>query len=339
MSFTEAPQQPKPNPFTPGGVKYLRRVQLVLSSNPTKPALDMSNMHFTFTTTQYILGTTGNTLQLRIFDLDEPTIGRIKSEFTDITLNAGYEDNPPTLFQGNIVQVRRGWDGDRSERYIDISAMDGDKQIAYNLIFAEIKAGSSYKQRWEAIANALGVPLDYNKFPTPDQLPKEVLNQKPRGLTLAGNASDAARDEAMHMMCNWSIQQGKLVVVPYKGYLSGTPVEINGANGMIGWPEQTDDGIHLQTLIDARLQVHTLIKINQADVLEAQLDMTLSKEAMEANMPGIGRALVSTDGLYYVVEVTHSGDTRGNEWYSDILCVSTAVDQVVKEEIISQGWY
>ena len=339
MTFVEAPQQPKPNPFAPGGVKYIRHVELVLSSNPTQPALDLSNMHFTFSTTMFILGTTGNTMQLRIFDLDEPTIERIKGEFTDITLNAGYEEHPPTVFQGSIVQVRRGWDGDRSERYIDISALDGDKEIAYNLIFAEIAAGSTYKQRWEAIAKALGVPINYDKFPTEDQLPKEVLNQRPRGETLVGNASDAARDEAMHNMCNWSIQQGKLVVVPYQGVPSATPVDINGANGMIGWPEQTDDGIHLQCLLDARLQVHTVIRLNQADVLQSQLDMTLSAEAIKQNFPGLGRALISTDGLYYVVEVTHSGDTRGNEWYSDILCISTSKDQIAPEQVISQGHY
>jgi hypothetical protein len=292
-------------------------------------------MHFTFTTTQYT-NVTGNTLQLRLYDVSEEIIGRIQGEFTDIILNAGYEENPPTLFEGTVVQVRRGWEGDKADRYIDISAMDGDPSLSYAIIKDAVPNGSTYQQRWAAIANALKLPID--QMPDASQLPKELTSKQPRGKTLFGKAADAAQDQAMHMMCNWSIQRGKIVIVPYNGYAPNEPVEINGANGMIGWPEQTDEGIHVQTLLDARLFCHQLVKLNNADTLQQQLDMSL--EYPGKNLPGSpeGRTIIPLDGVYAIVEVTHSGDTRGNEWYSDLLCLSTDPNQIAQENVYSNGW-
>jgi hypothetical protein len=309
--------------------QYLRHAQLGLFSN--QAGVDVSNMHFTFSTTSYVWQT-GNICNIRLYDLDEPTVGRVQGEFTDLTLNAGYEDNPPTIFQGTIVQVRRGWEGDKAERYIDITAIDGDRALAYSIIEAAIENGSTYKQRWAAIASALKLPLDL-QF-TDDQLPKELLNQLPRGKTLFTGADDAARDQAMHMMCTWSIQNGRIKVIPYDGYPSGEAVDINGLTGMIGWPEQTDEGVRVQTLLNGRLNFGQRVHINNADTLQQQLNLISGggeapsewQIANKAGLPG-GRTIVSTDGMYRIIEMTHSGDTRGNEWYSDLLCLSTDPNQ------------
>jgi hypothetical protein len=318
--------------------KYLRQVNLALVSNGKKTGIDCSNLHFTFTTTQFALST-GNHLMLRLYDLDEPNVGRVMGEFTDIILNAGYEENPPTLFEGTIVQVRRGWEGDKAERYIDITAMDGDRALAYQIIADAIPNGSTYQQRWAAIVKALNLPA--GQVPTLDQLPKELQNPNPRGATLFGAATDAANEQAMHMMCTWSIQNGRIVVIPYHGDLPGAapPIDINGATGMIGWPEQTDEGVHVQCLLDARLFCHQRVRINNFDTLQQQLNL-IGGDYAAANLFGAqgGRAIIAADGIYRIVEVTHSGDTRGNEWYSDLVCLADDPHQQPTQAQLSNGW-
>jgi hypothetical protein len=316
--------------------KYLRQVQLAVTSNQKRTGLDISGLHFTFSTTQWTLAT-GNQLKLRLYNLDEENVLRVEGEFTDIILNAGYEENPPTLFQGTIVQVRRGWESDKAERYIDITALDGDRALAYSIINTAIPNGSTYKQRWAAIASALNLPVDF--LPSEEQLPAELQNLAPRGRTFHGSADDAANEQAMHMMCTWSIRNGRIIVVPYQGGLPETaaPIEISAANGMIGWPEQTDEGVHVQTLLDARLFCHQKVHINNADVLQQQLSLEL--DAAGANLAGTGRAIVAADGLYRIVEVTHSGDTRGTEWYSDLLCLADDPNQTPPKAISSNGWF
>jgi hypothetical protein len=305
--------------------QYLRHVQLALTSN--QAGLDVSDMHFTFSTTSWVMQT-GNICNVRLYNLDERNVGRVQGEFTDLILNAGYEENPPTIFEGTIVQVRRGWDGDKAERYIDITAIDGDRALAYQMVYAAIGNGSTYQQRWEAIAKALKLPI--GQMPSEDQLPQELRNQSPRGRTLFTNGDDAARDQAMHMMCTWSIQRGKIVIVPYNGYSSLDPVEINGATGMVNWPEQTDEGVRVQVLLNGRLECHQRVRINNGDTLQQQLNLVFGEGAV-ANQAGLAaegsRTIISADGMYRIIEITHSGDTRGNDWYSDLLCLSTDPQQ------------
>ena len=38
----------------------------------------------------------------------------------------------------------------------------------------------------------------------------------------------------------------------------------------------------------------------------------------------------NADGLYYVMRANHVGDTRGQDWYTDLLCLS--VDATVTKE-------
>jgi hypothetical protein len=47
--------------------------------------------------------------------------------------------------------------------------------------------------------------------------------------------------------------------------------------------------------------------------------------------------LLDQDGLYFVAAVVHTGDTRGNEWYTDITGFNTATGKAAIAYLAQQG--
>ena len=43
----------------------------------------------------------------------------------------------------------------------------------------------------------------------------------------------------------------------------------------------------------------------------------------EAEVDRSEQRKISSDGYYYVMVVEHRGNTRGGDWYTDVLCVAT----------------
>ena len=84
---------------------------------------------------------------------------------------------------------------------------------------------------------------------------------------------------------------------------------------LIGFPEQTQDGIVFQVQLDSRPQIGDLVQVAPATAVNG-FQVT----------PGVGRLPPpNQQGLYYVVGIRHVGDTRGGEgspWFTEITGVT-----------------
>jgi hypothetical protein len=85
---------------------------------------------------------------------------------------------------------------------------------------------------------------------------------------------------------------------------------------MIGLPTQTIDGIQVRSLLNPMIGPGTLIQIDQNDIQDAKLSADYLGEVSNSMIP-----TKADDGFYKVLMVTHAGDTRGDTWYSDMLCI------------------
>jgi hypothetical protein len=72
---------------------------------------------------------TPNSADVRIYNVADSTAERIKNEFTQVVIQAGYQANFGLVFRGTIKQIRKGRE-DAKDTYVDITAADGD--AAYN---------------------------------------------------------------------------------------------------------------------------------------------------------------------------------------------------------------
>ena len=120
------------------------------------------------------------------------------------------------------------------------------------------------------------------------------------------------RDAARHTHTSWSIQDGKVQLVPAAGYLPGEAVVLTAETGLIGTLEQTQEGITLRCLLNPRLRIGGRVKLDNESVKRAQTPLK-----MAATWP----PRLDDDGLYRIIKAEFVGDTHGNDWYANLVCI------------------
>ena len=76
-------------------------------------------------------------------------------------------------------------------------------------------------------------------------------------------------------------------------------VSLSPSGGLIGTPEQTEDGIKARCLLNPLLNLNKLVHIDNDNVQQVK----------------DGSGLWT--GVYKIIAIKHTGDTRGQDWYTD----------------------
>lgn len=280
---------------------------------------------------------TPNTCDLRVYNLSTNTSNALRyrgaSEFTQLVLKVGYQGQPlAQIFYGSIKQVRQGRE-DQKNSYIAITAADGDEAYNFAPVAFTLAAGSTAQNAVTTMLSTMaaaaagsptggsgGQPITQGYSPTLNP------NQFIRGRTYFDTCKNELRALAATQDCTWSIQDGKLTFIPKTGYIPGAPVLITPSTGLIGVPEQTQNGLMVRVLLNPNIKIGQTIKLDSTDV--NQLRYGLDTQSVAQNLTlSQGAAKLNADGLYYVMRAEHFGDTRGTPWYSDLTCL--AVDATV----------
>lgn len=291
--------------------QWIRKCTLIVSNNGA--GLDLSQLRITFEVTKTD-NETPNHAQIKIYNLNKDTENQIINEFTRITLQAGYEENFGVIFDGEIVQSKRGRDNG-VDSYVVVDASDGDSAYNYAIINTTLSAGSSQNDYINAVVSSMGIDKGYTA-PSNKTLP--------RAKVMYGSARNIIRKSAQTNGQNWNIQNGKLQllgkadVLPYQG------IYLNSKSGLIGGAEQSTKGIKAKALLNPMLHIGAKVIINEEDValaskLPKQTDPT-KNPLVDGNDPA-KLALIAKDGAYKIIGANFIGDTRGNDWYSDIVCI------------------
>jgi len=284
--------------------QWIRKATLIINVNGA--VLDVSQLHFSFETEARTLQTP-KTLQLRLFNPAPNTIKRIVEEGSQIFLSAGYEGSFGSIFQGTIIQVRSGRENG-TDTYLDISASDGDRVYNNSFVNATVAAGSTAIGRLKTIASSGKLTLN--------QIPHEQDGDTklPRGKVFFGLARDHLRPLAATIGADWSITNGQVDVIAQNAYRQGDVVLLTHKTGMIGVPVQTLEGIAIKALLNPGIEQGMRVKIDNASVQQYQADIGYGGDKFNQYTPAI-----NADGLYKVLYCRHSGDTRGQEWYTDLV--------------------
>ena len=304
-------------------LQYLRKCSLVVAG-ASGDGLDLSSLRIVFKTKKSD-AQTPNTAEIRVYNLSEETALKIRKEFQTVTLQAGYEGNYGVIFTGNIKQVRFGRESG-TDTYIDIAAGDGDDAYNFAIVNTTLAAGAKQSDQINASAGAMaskGVGKGYIGDTGGQGLP--------RGKVMYGMARDYLRQSAAASDTSWSVQDGKLQVVSLTGTLPNQAIALNAKSGLVGTPEQTNDGIKAKCLLNPLLKIGGKVQINEKDVAEAKLPDTDKKA--DANKP----ASIADDGTYRVLTIEHSGDTRGNDWYSEIVCLDVDATAPAGKQVKKNG--
>lgn len=309
---------------TKENMQYLRRGNLFVVGAGDDKGLDLSDLHFTFKVTASD-EQSPNAAMIRVYNLKADTVraitGKSPVEYTRVVLQAGYEDGPyGVIFDGTIKQFRKGREN-ATDTYLDILAASGDVEYNWGVVNTTLAAGSTADERAAAIASGMGLSIGFaSASPTGGVLP--------RGKVLWGMGRDMMRREAVSRSASWNIQDGKVNIVALTGYLPGEAVVLNMHTGLVGLPEQTQDGVRARCLINPRLRIGGLVQIDNTSInqLLAQTSQKLPVGQITYNQwAGLQfPADVTNDGFYRLYVVEYTGDSRGQDWYCDL--IGLAVD-------------
>lgn len=293
-------------------LQYIRHCKLVIAGSGGE-GLDVSGLRITFEVKKAD-AETPNTATIRVYNMAESTVKRIKNEFDRVILQAGYDSNFGVIFDGNIKQVIFGRESN-TDTYVDIFAGDGDDAYNFAIVSTTLAKGSTQQQQVQTCADSFAAHGTGKGYIGGDFTGTKL----PRGKVMYGMARDYLRRSAQTTNTSWSVQDGKLQFVERGGMLPGQAVVLTSKSGLIGTPEQTNDGIKADCLLNPLLKIGGLVKIDERSVQEAKLPDT--DEKSEANAP----ASIAADGVYRILTVEYKGDTRGQAWYSSLVCL--AVDE------------
>lgn len=92
-----------------------------------------------------------------------------------------------------------------------------------------------------------------------------------------------------------------------------------GSGGLVGTPQQTQDGITFTCLLNP------MIRVFKPEPMLVKIDNKLIRQmAIQYNTAGFSR--LDEDGIYRVLGVVHSGNTRGNEWYTTVVGANQSME-------------
>jgi len=299
--------------------QYLRQCKLILT-NPSGQGIDLSKMRIVFNVKKSSSQTT-NAALIRIYNLSDNTKNLIRQEFQTVVLEAGYQSNSGVIFAGNIKQYLFGRENS-TDTYVEIAAADGDYAYNFSTISTTLSGGSSQEDQLNAIIKALEL---YGV--TPGYIEQLDYVSLPRAKPMYGMTRDYLRQLTESTDSTWSIQDGKLQILKKTSLLPGETVVLNSKTGLIGTPEQTNEGIAISALLNPLIKVGGTVQVNQKDVQEAKLEDT-NAAYVANNAPSI-----SPDGFYRVLVAEYIGDTFGNDWDVNTICLSADISAPANERV------
>lgn len=283
--------------------QYRRQVSLVASGGGQ--GIDLSEMHIQFRVFAPDAGVPPRAF-MRVWNLKPETADRIRKEFDTVELQAGYSE-PGVIFKGTVVQTKRGAES-AVNRYLEIIASDLDEFRNFSLINKTLAAGSSQQDQ-------LSVVTKGQQMGNVDITQSGVL---PRGKVLFGIGRLQMDRIAKNTETSWFSQNGQINLVKRTGYLPDEIVVLNSNTGMLGVPEATNEGVEVRCLINPRIRVGCRVQIDNASITNTQVNRTVADPLVAQNFP----AALASDGVYRVLVVEHAGDNRGNQFESQLTCLS-----------------
>lgn len=288
--------------------QFLRKYRVLIMAENGATALDVSNLHCTFVV-EKALDETPNYSQISIYNPSYDTEASIINFGKKVILEAGYEnDNYGMIFSGEIVQPIR-MKVDNVTRALVLICQDGDTYLNNSFTSMTIAAGATQNDVVKAVTGD-AVPTGSITELSPTKLA--------RGKVLFGQSAAYLAQVARSADAQMYIEDGVVNIVAAADYDSSTAVELNPYTGLIGTPEQTDDGISCKCLINPRIKLNTRIYINSTLVQQKQVE----EGSLEYNA-------VSSDGIYRVYKMSMSGDTRGTDWYMSLEAITQSGEKPV----------
>lgn len=294
---------------------------LVLSQGSDVPGQEALRAKFDISNTMI---PTPNVAVIRVYNPAPSTVTKVLNEFSRVTLAAGYVNGKfGTIFDGWITQFRFGGETP-VDKFLELTAQDGDLAINQATINRVLLPGFNSPQSiTEAIIQSMGT----KGLSAQSDLNNLGYVGSSRPVVLYGAAADHAYVTQRTTDTVWSVQQGKLVVVPAVGAnVANETIVANALTGLIGFPTLTNDGLEFRTLLNPFAKIGGFVRINNAEINQTLAGVGGNTSTFTSVLTAEGGlnyyASTSDDNTYLTANVGYKGDTRGQDWYTDYIGIT-----------------
>lgn len=293
---------------------YGRKYRILVAKGDNT-ALDVSNLHCTFKIEKVCMQI-ANYAEIVIYNLSAGTEAEIIKEGDRVVVEAGYQGyitvNPdgtqkevPTtkqygkIFDGLIIQAIRDKE-DNVNYKLTLVCMDGDDFLANNIIKMSIASGQNQRQQVEHIVSNATTPSEIGKI-SPDLNTQNL----PRGKVFFGTPKQYLKNIANDNNAQFWVDDGQVYIAKPNDIPDGEALVLTPQTGLIGVPQQTQDGASFKCLLNPAIRLKSMVKIQNSMI--RQIKQTIGQ------LPTI----LDKDGEYQVYKITITGDTRGTDWYTE----------------------
>jgi hypothetical protein len=281
-------------------ILYGRKYRVIVSNSSGDVALDVSDLHVTFNCIK-VFQMQPQYSHIVIYNLSAQTENAIIKEGDRVTLEAGYEGSQYGLiFDGNVVQYIRD-KPDGATYSLTLVAADSDAWMNYSVSNFSIVRGQNARSIAENLANKASIPIQLGNIS--DSLSTSQLT---RGKVVFGLTRDYLKQIAKSENATAFVDDGKVHLFKADDMPDGEIIDLSPESGLIGVPAQTEYGITIRSLLNPRIKLTSLVHVTN--------NLIKNQEYNQGQIP----YSLDNDGIYRVIKVTYMGDTRGQDWYTEV---------------------
>jgi hypothetical protein len=254
---------------------------------------------------------------LVVYNMNAATEGEIINEAFQISVYGGYEQGQyGEIFTGDIVQVIRNRENGIDYR-LEILAIQGMQSLQFNHVRSSVAANSKARDIVKQVCKSADIPVKVGEIS--DKIPEQPL---PRGKILFGKPFKYLRQIAVNNNAFFQLNSKKEVELHcmYDEIPDNMCLTLTPESGLVGTPKYSDNGIIIKMLLDPRVKVRSMIKIDNSLVQRQLLSVDTSMSGK--NNQQSQKAVFDQDGEYEALSVTHSMDTWGDDWTTEIVGIS-----------------
>lgn len=303
---------------------WLRKYRVVITDENDQNALDVSNLRVVFDIKK--AREDANWATISIYNLTRETEENIVLNGDRIVVEAGYhgpmssawgigpngdeltnEAEEPqqygVIFDGRIMYPARHKEGN-TDYVLTLVCVDGENELGKNWISCTITRGATQERVVQTVAaNALNI--------IPCKCTTNINEIKlPRGKVCFGAPMKYFSDVARGNAGTYWINNGEITMAKWSDEVPDEAKVITPETGLIGMPQQTQHGVSWTMLLDPNANIFS--KYQLKDVFIGEM----------AQRPGAMAQKLDEEAIYQITELTHKGDTFGNDWYTECSGVS-----------------
>ena len=250
--------------------------------------------------------------EFTIFNLERETERKLIQEGARVYFSAGYSDgNYGLIFSGTVFQSMFSRENVTDYKLV-LWCMDGERLFKDNFINFTLGKYSDMTLT-NALAGRSDRPISVGRIS-----PRVSKEDSIRGATFFGAVQNPLRDINKISNTVSFMKNDQVHVVSIMDAPNTSAIEIGPKTGLIGTPVQIDYGVSFRCLLNPELMLTNPLRW-------VKLDLSgVGFKQQRADLGGKMLSTVPTDGYFKIGGVRHIGDTRGNDYYTDVTGYSLA---------------